>query len=111
LVRFRTNLRRPVRFEWDSLDELKKDWPEALEATSRWREQRREKATGIHLFFQASAERIWQGVDFVKSQAVVPPHELPVELRGLALIVYVVTSDGEHYLYAEMYPWSTTPVK
>jgi hypothetical protein len=100
-----------VRFEWDSLEALKKDWCEALEATARWREKRGQKATGIHVTFQVASERIWEGIDFVKTQVLVPPHDLPAELQGLALLVYVLTPDGDHHFYGELYPWTTTPAK
>lgn len=100
-----------VRFEWESLETLKKEWCDALEATVRWRQKRGPKATGMHLFFEAPPERIWEAVGFVKSQVVVPPQNMPAELQGLALIVYVLTADGDHHFYCELYPWATTPTK
>jgi hypothetical protein len=96
-----------ARFECKSAEALEADWPVALAATARWREGRKEKATSLHLFFQAPATRLWDAVAFVKGNVIVPPDSLARELKGLYLRVYVLTPELEHYLYAELFPEAT----
>jgi hypothetical protein len=96
-----------ARFECDSLEALEADWPDALAATAKWREGRKEKATSLHLFFQAPVTWLWDAVAFVKTHVIVPPDSLARELKGLYLRVYVFTPEMEHYLYAELFPEAT----
>jgi hypothetical protein len=96
-----------VRFECDSTAALEADWPEALAATARWREERKEKATALHLFFQAPAAQMWEMIAFVKAKVLVPPEALAPALDGLFVRVYVSTPDMEHYLYVELFPEAT----
>jgi hypothetical protein len=97
-----------VRFEGDSAEAFETDWPAALAATAKWREQRKEKATALHLFLQAPTMRIWDAVAFVKDKVIVPPAYLAPELEGLFLRASVSTPDMDHYLYAELFPAATT---
>jgi hypothetical protein len=96
-----------VRFECDSVQRLEADWPGALAATAKWREDRKEKATSLHLFFEAPAALVWDAIAFIKAKVMVPPDSLAPELKGLFLRVYVTTPDMEHYLYAELFPEAT----
>jgi hypothetical protein len=96
-----------ARFECDSAKAIAGDWPVALAATAKWREDRKEKATSLHLFFQAQATWLWDAVAFVKAHVIVPPDSLARELKGLYLRVYVMTPELEHYLYAELFPEAT----
>ena len=96
-----------ARFECDSAEALETDWPVALAATANWREGRKEKATSLHLFFQVPAAKLWEVVSFAKAKVIVPPDSLAPTLHGLYLRVYVLTSDMEHYLYAELFPEAT----
>ncbi len=96
-----------ARFECDSAAAPEADWPVALAATAAWRERRKQKATRLHLFFQAPATWLWDAVAFVKANVIVPPDTLAGELRGLCLRVHVFTPQLEHYLYAELLPEAT----
>jgi hypothetical protein len=96
-----------ARFECDSAEALEADWPIALAATAKWRRGRKEKATSLHLFYQASATWLWDAVAFVKAKVIVPPGLLAQELQGLYLRVYVFTPEMEHYLYTELFPEAT----
>jgi hypothetical protein len=96
-----------ARFECDSAEALDADWPVALAATTKWREERKEKATALHLFFEVPAAWKWEAIAFVKAKVIVPPDSLAPELHGLFLRVYVFTPDLEHYLYAELFPEAT----
>jgi hypothetical protein len=107
---FRRSYGASVRFECDSAEALTSDWPAALAATAKWREGRKEKATSLHLFFQVTAAWLWDAVAFVKAKVIVPPDSLAPELKGLYLRIYVLTSDMEHYLYAELFPEATGKV-
>jgi hypothetical protein len=104
---FRRTYGASARFECDSGEALAAEWPEALAATAAWRARRKEKATSLHLFFQAPAGWLWEAIAFVKARVIVPPGSLAQELRGLYLRVYVFTPDMEHYLYAELFPEAT----
>jgi hypothetical protein len=97
-----------ARFVCESRMELEAEWPIALAETARWRAGRRERATSLHLDFEASAAWIWDAVEFVKARMIVTPASLAQELRGLFLRVHVFTPDVEHYLYVELFPEATT---
>jgi hypothetical protein len=99
-----------LRFDADSAEGLETDWPAALAATANWRSERKEKATSLHLFFQAPVTWLWDAVAFVKVKVIVPPDSLAPELKGLYLRVYVLTPDMDHYLYAELFPEATGKV-
>jgi hypothetical protein len=96
-----------TRFECETAAALESDWPAALAATARWREERKEKATALHLFFQVPTTQLWDAIAFVKAKVLVPPESLAPALHGLYLRVYVLTPDMEHYLYAELFPEAT----
>lgn len=96
-----------VRFECDSVEALAADWPAALSATGRWRDRRAGRATALDLFFLAAEPWLWEAVEFVKAFVLVPPSALAPELRGLYVCAYVLTPDGEHYLYVELFPEAT----
>jgi hypothetical protein len=96
-----------ARFECDSAGALEADWPVALAATAQWRTSRKEKATSLHLFFQAPAPRLWDAIAFIKARVIVAPDLLAPELRGLYLRVYVLTPEVDHYLYVELFPEAT----
>jgi hypothetical protein len=96
-----------ARFECAAVEAVRAEWPAALDATAKWRAARKQKATALHLFFQAPETWLWEAVAFVKATVIVPPGSLPEELRGLFLRVYVFTPEGEHYLYAELFPEAT----
>jgi hypothetical protein len=97
-----------ARFVCDSPRNLALEWPAALAETARWRAGRKERATALHLDFQAQPEWVWEAVEFVKEKLMTPPASLAPELRGLMLCVHVYTPDVEHYLYAELFPAATT---
>jgi len=97
-----------ARFVCDSPLDLEAEWPVALAETARWRAGRRERATSLHLDFQAPAAWVWEAVEFVKAKVIVPSTLLPQELRGIFLRVHVFTPEMEHYLYAELFPEATT---
>src|SRR5262245_28346933 len=93
-----------ARLECQSTESLEAAWPVALAATAKWREQRKEKAVSLHLFFEAPVPLVWDAIAFVKAKVIVPPDSLPFELKGLMLRIYVLTPDLEHYLYVELFP-------
>lgn len=97
-----------ARFECDSPAALEAEWPQALAETARWRAGRGQRATALHLDFQASPAWAWDAVEFVKAKVIVPPASTAQELRGLLLHVHVFTPEMEHYLYAELFPEATT---
>jgi hypothetical protein len=97
-----------ARFVCDSPRGLATEWPTALAETARWRARRKERATALHLDFQAQPGWVWEAVKFVKEKVMTPPPSLAPELRGLMLCVHVYTPDVEHYLYAELFPAATT---
>jgi hypothetical protein len=66
-----------------------------------------EKATSLHLFFEAPAATAWEIIAFIKEHVIVEPERFAAELRGLYLRIYVVTPEMEHLLYAELFPEAT----
>ena len=96
-----------ARFVCDSPRQVELDWPFALAEAARWRAIRRERATSLHLDIQAPTAWVWEAVEFVKANVIVPPASLAQELRGLFLRIHVFSPDMEHYLYTELFPEAT----
>jgi hypothetical protein len=97
-----------ARFECGSASELETDWPAALQETAAWRSRRGDRATVLHLYFEAPPAQVWETVAFVADQLLVPPDARAPELWGLALVVAVFGSpDMEQYLDLTLYPAET----
>jgi hypothetical protein len=97
-----------ARFECDSVQALEADWAVALRETAQWRSVRKERATALHLYFQGPSAFAWEMMAFAAARVIVPPAELPWQLRGLCLQVAVFgTPDMEQYLDLTLYREAT----
>jgi hypothetical protein len=92
-----------ARFTCASTAELASEWPDALRQVAEWRAHRGEKATVLHVYFEAPPAEVWPSVAFVTGRLLVPPDARPPEVRGLHLEVAAFAPDMEQYLDLTLY--------